>query len=597
LQSDGKIIGGGTDGNGFAVVRLNANGSLDSSFGTDGIVLTPAQTTGGFGTVYGLAVQPDGRIVAAGRLDSALTLVRYNTDGSLDTTFDDDGIVTTGSLGIYAEARDVVIQPDGRILVAGKTNTVTSANSDPVLIRYNTDGSLDSGFGTNGIAVTNLNVAGAQAIALLPDGRIVTVGYGGHTNWDLAVIRHNADGSLDTSLGDFGVVTTAFGAIASAEGVVVEPDGGIVAAGWVRTSGSPLTYELLVVRYQSDGSLDTSFGDNGIVRTNPDIDFGADIVRQTDGMVVVAGSSSEPQFALARFLTEGNISPVAVPDGPFSLFPGEQITGNVLDNDSDGDLDPLTAVKVSEPSQGAVTLNSDGSFTYTAGANFSGTDSFTYVANDTIEDSNVAEVSFERTPNTAPVAVPDGPYIMTAGDTLTGNVLDNDTDANDDTLTATPVMTSQDGTLKLKANGDFTYIPDTDFDGSDSFTYKANDGTDDSNVAQVTFTVEAAPIDPEPPTLIETNVGMVDPTTGQWYLRDSGGNVKTFYFGNPGDIPFMGDWNCDGIDTPGLFRQSDAFAYLRNANSEGIADITSSSSATRQISLLLETSMETAATR
>jgi hypothetical protein len=68
-------------------------------------------------------------------------------------------------------------------------------------------------------------------------------------------------------------------------------------------------------------------------------------------------------------------------------------------------------------------------------------------------------------------------------------------------------------------------------------------------------------------------VGLVDPQTGQWYLRDDEGGVQSFYFGDPGDVPFMGDWDCDGVATPGLFRQSDAFAYLRNDNSQGIADI------------------------
>jgi dipeptidyl aminopeptidase/acylaminoacyl peptidase len=72
---------------------------------------------------------------------------------------------------------------------------------------------------------------------------------------------------------------------------------------------------------------------------------------------------------------------------------------------------------------------------------------------------------------------------------------------------------------------------------------------------------------------VADTVGLVDPVTGEWRLRDLSGDVTGFFYGNPGDVPFMGDWDCDGVDTPGLFRQSDAFAYLRNSNSQGIADI------------------------
>jgi hypothetical protein len=88
-----------------------------------------------------------------------------------------------------------------------------------------------------------------------------------------------------------------------------------------------------------------------------------------------------------------------------------------------------------------------------------------------------------------------------------------------------------------------------------------------------TDTVTGCPTSaPAPPASFDT-VGLVDPTQGSWQLRNEAGAVTTFFYGNPGDIPFMGDWDCDGIDTPGLFRTSDAFAYLRNSNSQGIADI------------------------
>ena len=559
LQADGKIIGVGFDGTGFALVRLNTDGSLDMSFDTDGLV-----TTVPGGQAKTVALQADGKIVVAGTLGGEFALARYNPDGSFDTGFDGDGLVTTVvNPGQPSPAIDVVIQSDGKIVAAGTTNEATSALADAVLVRYNTDGSLDTSFDDDGLAFTNLGVAGVNALALQPDGKIVAVGYASSPDWDWALLRYNVDGSLDTSFGVAGVVTTGFGAFAQARDVVLESDGRIVVAGWVRVSASPWTYEFLLARYNSDGSLDTGFGDSGIVRPNPSLDLARGMARQSDGRIVVVGSTGEPQFAVARFLTDANVAPVATADGPYSVLPGGTAGGNVLDNDSDVDGNPLTAVKVSDPTQGAVTLGSDGSFVYTADVSFRGTDSFTYAANDGLENSNVVEVSFVGPPNAPPEANPDGPHSVLEGGSFSGNVLDNDSDADGDALTATKVSDPAQGTLTIDVDGAFTYTPTSGFVGVDSFTYKANDGIEDSNVAEVSIVVGPVPDD----------VGLVDPTTGIWHLRDGVGKVTSFYYGNPGDVPFTGDWDCDGIDTPGLFRESDAFAYLRNENSQGIAEI------------------------
>ena len=162
------------------------------------------------------------------------------------------------------------------------------------------------------------------------------------------------------------------------------------------------------------------------------------------------------------------------------------------------------------------------------------------------------------------MAVGDGPFSVLAGGTVGGNVLTNDTDADGDTLTATKVSDPAHGTATLGADGSFSYTAESNFSGDDSFSYQANDGSLDSNVATVSFAVTPVPFD----------VGLVDPATGIWYLRaHNPGEVTSFFYGNPSDIPFMGDWDCDGVDTPGLFRQSDAFAYLRNSNTQGIADL------------------------
>jgi VCBS repeat-containing protein len=188
-----------------------------------------------------------------------------------------------------------------------------------------------------------------------------------------------------------------------------------------------------------------------------------------------------PPVAVADTYTTDEDAPLTVPAG-------------VLANDTDPDGDTLTATKVTDPAHGTVTLNANGSFTYTPTANYNGSDSFTYkaVANGT--SSNVVTVTITIAPVAdAPVAVAD--THTTDEDTVltvaaTG-VLANDTDADGSTLTAAKVTNPAHGTVTLNANGSFVYTPTANYNGPDSFTYKANDGTADSNVATVTITVTA----------------------------------------------------------------------------------------------------------
>jgi len=194
-----------------------------------------------------------------------------------------------------------------------------------------------------------------------------------------------------------------------------------------------------------------------------------------------------------------NDAPVAVDDAYGIAEDGVLIVAaaGVLTNDNDVDSTILTAIKVTDPANGAVTLNSDGSLTYTPNANFNGTDSFTYKANDGTDDSNTATVTITVSAvNDVPVAVDDA-YGIAEDGILTveaPGLLTNDTDIDSITLTALKVTDPANGTLVLNANGSFTYTPNANFNGTDSFTYKANDGTDDSNTATVTITVTPAPL-------------------------------------------------------------------------------------------------------
>lgn len=252
LQSDGKIVvaGGYYKGIGgeFILARYNQDGTADSSFGMNGIVRTD------FGSslidvASAVAIQTDGKIIAAGRSGSWLALCRYNTDGSLDSSFDSDGKLATPATG----ATCMKLQTDGKILICcGGT-----------VVRLMPDGSQDYSFGTNGVA-TLLNGI-FRGMAIQKDGKILVSG--NSTGWFLE--RLDTAGVHDNSFGNGGVVkTTGFyngsNQGQSATSVCLQADGRIIASG--RFSGSQSVYmSFAIVRYQSNGAPDTSFGTLGKV--------------------------------------------------------------------------------------------------------------------------------------------------------------------------------------------------------------------------------------------------------------------------------------------------------------------------------------------
>ena len=224
VQSDGRLVTAGASSNSkgsryqFALVRYNTDGSLDTTFNKKGIVTT---TIGSFDDeAFALAIQPDGKLVAAGYsyngTQYGFALVRYNTDGSLDTTFNATGIVTTAIGSFDDEAFALAIQPDGKLVAAGYSNTGSLANPVNVfaLVRYNADGSLDTTFNTTGIVTTAIGAFDDEAFALAiqPDGKLVAAGISFDDTlhqYKFALVRYNTDGSLDTTFHTTGIVTTA----------------------------------------------------------------------------------------------------------------------------------------------------------------------------------------------------------------------------------------------------------------------------------------------------------------------------------------------------------------------------------------------------
>jgi uncharacterized delta-60 repeat protein len=330
-QADKKIVVAGDMSNNFAVARYNANGSLDTNtdadptahFDTDGV-----QTTdfGSIDEAFGLVVAGDNKVTAAGTTLATDTpdfaVARYSANGSLDTTFSGDGKKTTDFGDTGDEAQGIALQADGKAVVAGASGERSSPGGGFALARYTASGSLDSTFSFNGRVASVVSTGGddvAEAVALQPDGKTVAAGTSpgsGRHSFDISVVRYNRNGSLDTSFSGDGKVITELEVASSAVGVAVQPDGKVLVAASIRS----LTQRFGLLRYNPDGTLDTSFSSDGIQTTG----FGDNaasaeaIALQPDGKVLVAGTvhlGSESDFALVRYNSNGGLDATFDGDG------------------------------------------------------------------------------------------------------------------------------------------------------------------------------------------------------------------------------------------------------------------------------------------
>jgi len=317
FQDDGKILAAGGTKNvsgynyDFALVRYNTNGSLDTSFGASGKVTTDFNARAEQG--YGMAIQSNGKVVVAGEAanasgNSEFAIVRYNTDGSLDSAFGSGGKVTTPIGSNYSVGRSVVIQSNGGIVVAG--HSYNGSDYDFALVRYDTNGSLDSTFGTGGKVTTPISTGSEEGVgvSIQSSGKIVVAGTsfsGGSADFVLA--RYNTNGTLDTSFGSGGRVVTDFGNFDICQSLTLQSDGRIIVAGYP-SDGTNSNFHL--ARYTVDGSLDATFGSGGKVITDfsGKNDNAWSVTVQRDGKIVVAGTSvngSTWDFALVRYNSNG----------------------------------------------------------------------------------------------------------------------------------------------------------------------------------------------------------------------------------------------------------------------------------------------------
>ena len=357
IQADGKIVLAGTSANDFAAARYGSDGAPDPTFGVGGIVTTD------FGTgAAGIAIQPDGKIVMAGTAYTDtddhrsydLALARCNTDGSWDSTFGEEGLVTTDFSGGDDYGRGVIIQADGRIVVVGRTEA--SSGFDFALARYNADGSQDRTFGTGGTVATDF--AGGRdsgaAITVQVDGKIVVAGSSDSSlsesyTEDLALARYDPDGSLDTDFGIDGTVTSDLELGNSwVADVAVQADGKTIVAGRVY-NGRHAGWDSILVRYNLDGYLDQSFGTKGIALT--DVAAAALMIQSDRTIVVVGGAEVDggATFILVHYKPDGSLD-TAFGDGGKIVFECQDYGGTLAFQPDD----KIVTVRITESGAYAV---------------------------------------------------------------------------------------------------------------------------------------------------------------------------------------------------------------------------------------------------
>jgi uncharacterized delta-60 repeat protein len=302
LQPDGKIVAAGAavqpdTSQDFALARYQPSGSLDPTFGSGGVVQSPA------GVARAVALQPDGKIVAAGTTFTQVRVARYNADGSLDQSFGSGGVVTTQVGTGNSGANALLIQPDGKIVVGGQSSGVFT------LVRYDVSGLLDATFGSGGNVTTQVGTGNSSinALALQPDGKIIAHGnaVNGSSQAVPALARYDAYGSLDGTFGSGGIVTTLFG---GGGPLALQPDGKIVAV-----------VGLALARYETNGSLDPSFANGGTAPTPPGtVDHATGLALQPDGKILLAYPEPAATAGAPEPLVLRRYNPNGSNDGTFS---------------------------------------------------------------------------------------------------------------------------------------------------------------------------------------------------------------------------------------------------------------------------------------
>jgi uncharacterized delta-60 repeat protein len=352
LQPDGKIIDVGVAnfakhgtflGSDFAAVRYNADGSLDTSFGSAGLALVSPISISSGSAISGerrAALYPnagtanDGKIVVEGSYlvtqgkkqnpISELALVRFNSNGTLDTTFGSGGeVLTSFAVGGTNLSAGVIVTSTGQIVECAE------AGGGTVLARFNANGTLDTTFGQGGEVFT----PGPQAQNLIQEsnGQLLAVGWEGNSG---TVVRYNANGTLDTNFGSGGVITNAAFGAGGVYGVAVYPAVGTANDGKIVVAGGSPNGGWEVARYNPDGTLDSTFGSGGMVnkQTGTTNTYGRSVAIQADGKIVVSGDGS----ILVRYNTDGSLDATFGAGGiDTTTVPATSLTSVVIQTNGD----------------------------------------------------------------------------------------------------------------------------------------------------------------------------------------------------------------------------------------------------------------------
>ncbi len=517
LQSDGKAVVVGYNYNGSAnwvIARYNTDGSLDSSFGTNGIVI---QNFGFSNAALAVRIQTDGKIVVAGSDQNTSThpwtVGRYNTNGTLDTTFGNNGIAIPSINGSdQVKLTALTLQSDGKIITAGYRDYDAA-----IVVRQNPDGSLDQTFGNGGIVAATLDggFERTRSVTLQTDGKIVIFGDGG--NADLFTYRFNTDGSIDTTFGSNGLVTESFGASAGAtyHGLAIQPtDGKIVeTAGYFPASGSHVrTY---VIRYNPDGTHDSSFGSGGYV-LNPFAtvsiqDASSSLFFQSDGKIVLGGSSydgSNQYFALRRLNADGTV------DTSFGS------NGSIITPVGSGGNSYISSIA----------FQADGKI----------------LAGGAASNGSYNDFALARYADIAPTINPISNTTINEGDTYTANGSFSDPNPNATSWTATVDYGDSSGTQSLALSGmNFSLSHQYKDEGTYTVTVKVTDNQGATGTGTATITVNNATPSVGAITVSTNPVQVNNATTATATFTDAGVNDTHTAKWNWGD----GSTQTDGTVT------------------------------------------------
>ncbi|HEX8734340.1 MAG TPA: FG-GAP-like repeat-containing protein [Pyrinomonadaceae bacterium] len=611
LQSDGKILVGGTAQVGtiqanrrFAVVRYLPNGTLDTGFGLNGVA---------YGSLIGyevfltdIASLPNGKIIAVGYYSFLIPNTPINASDMIIAVFSPQGeqealFTAHPGGGLFSLARDIAVEPDGKFFVVGETGggyEVIVPNKQ-VVMKFTENGSADSSF----VTVVSEAAAVGQSAAAQPDGKVFVAGGRG-------LRRYLADGSLDTGFGTNGFVLTPAPTVPNNTGVKlsVQPDGKIIGAA---TINADLNMDFAVFRYNADGTPDATFGTNGLVITaaTAKADVVEDLLLQSDGKIIVVGYSRDyPLFivqhaTLARYNPNGSLDTTFGTGGIVTKPNGYAFSDGILQ--PDGKILGMIGFRVVRYLGGAplapraanFDFNGDGWSDFAVTRNVDANLNWFAISNPAgalivetefgLTDDKIVPADYDgdRKTDVAVFRPSDGNwYILQSANNSIAAVhfgqngdapvpADYDGDARADLAVYRQgvwyILNSASDSFRAEQFGiasDKPIIGDFDGDGkSDLAVYR--DGTWYAQRSQQGFFAAQFGLGDDRPVASDydgdakTDLAVFRPSNGTWYLQNTNEGFKAYQFGIATDKPVPADYNADGKTNLAVYR--DGIWYIR----------------------------------